>query len=408
MILVEWIVSSVFTYIYTYFALQGRTSFNFLPVLYWDVCYLIYLFPILGIKIKTIETSYKFINYSIVILTFLGVLSLVPLSENLIYLVRNYSAQSSSILEMYEDKMDVDNKVNLISWMSPIGLFLHNIISKFTYPALILFFIITTKRTYISGKRFLIIICLFANTICFTLNGSGRGGVVEFFLVTVILFILFRKIIILKISRTMQILVLFAVVGIVSCMVVLSLIRSNSVANEGEEWIVTSLYLGEGQVNFFEDMWNCKVSAQGDYNFSYIKDLFGFDTFTNYLERREFWNISKVGYDPVRFYTFIGCWFADLKYFTIIFILVISWLFHKMIKKCNGIFNPISLFAVFVYLDILVMGFSIFNFMIYPKFRQTIVSFIYLSILYYITKGKNNGGRNHSVLSSSVSSVQGE
>lgn len=389
LIIAEWIVSSVFTLIYTYFVLEGYVSFNYWPVLYWDICYLIYLFPVLKIDIQNIDVSDKYINYSIKILTFLGVLSLLPLWENLVHLIQNYSDQSSAILEMYEDKMNVTNTKNLITWLSPIGKILHDFVSKFTFSGLLLFFIIATKREYIPKAKLLLFFSFFFNTICYTLNCSGRGGVVEFALVVVVLYILFRKLIILEISKTIQIAVSSGVVGIVMCMVILTVIRTDShVGNEGEYWLSTSLYLGEGQVNFFENMWNCKASAQGDYCFSFIKSVLGFDTFIDYRERREYWNINIVGYDPVRFYTFIGGWFADLKLFTILFIFILSSLLYKRLKKCNGTFDPITLYMIFIYLDILVMGFSIFNFMVYSKFRSVVTMFVYLYILKILSGDK--------------------
>ena len=390
LILAEWIVSSVFTLIYTYFVLGGYVTFNFWPVLYWDICYLIYLFPVLKIDIQYIDVSDKFVNYSINILTLFGVLSILPLCENLVYLIQNYSSQSSSILEMYEDKMDVTNKENLINWLSPIGSFLHNFISKFTYLGLLLFFIIATKREFIPSSKLILFFSFFFNTICYTLNCSGRGGVVEFALVAIVFYILFRNRIKLEISKTMKMAILSGVVGIVICMVILTMMRTDShVEREGEYWLSSSLYIGEGQVNFFENMWNCTASAQGDYSFSYIKSVFGFDTFVDYLERREYWNMSRVGYDPVRFYTFIGSWFAALKLYTILFIFIISSLLYKRLKKCNGTFDPITLYLIYIYIDILVMGFSIFNFMVYSKFKSAVMMFVYLYILKILSKDKN-------------------
>ena len=388
LILIEWTVSSVCSYVYTFFFLLGQTHFDFWPVLYFDLCYFIFLFPVLGLKIEQIEVSEKFVNYSVKILTVIGILSILPLVENLIYLVKNYSEQSSSIIEMYQDKMDVDNTQNLITWLSPLGLFLHNLIAKFTYPGLIILFVIATKRVYITPIRLFIICCLFANTVCYTLNSSGRGGVAEFVLIALVFFILFRKSIVLQVSRRLKILILLTAFGIVACMVILTMFRAESVGREGEEIFFTCGYLGEGSVNFFEDMWYCRASAQGDYSFSYIKNLFGFDTFINFLERREYWNYGRVGYDPLRFYTFIGSWFADLRFYTIILVLLLSILFKRMLNRANGTFNILSLYAIYIYLDILIMGFSVFPFMNFYSFRQVVINFLYIYFLYYITKEK--------------------
>ena len=391
LVLIEWTVSSVFTYVYTILVLEGYLTFNFLPVLYWDLCFLIYLFPLLGIKIEDINVSNKFVDVSIKVLTILGILSILPLVENLFHLISNYASQSSAIVEMYEDKMDVDNKANLITWLSPLGMYLHNLVAKFTFPGLVLLFIIATKKEYIPTSRLVVILCLYVNTISFALNNSGRGTVVEFFLITFAFFILFREKIILNIPRTLRLSVLSVVGGIIACMVILTMLRSGGdEADTFDTWAGISLYLGEGQVNFFENMWESKTSTLGDYSFSYVKDLFGFETFQNYLDRRDYWNESRVGYDPVRFYTFIGGWFSDLRHFTILFVIIISFLFLKMLRRSNGVFTPLSLYAIYIYIDIILMGFAFFNFMVYAKFRQAVVAFIYLFVLYHFTKAKKD------------------
>lgn len=384
-ILVEWLISCIFTYVYTYFRLETDVDFDFLPVLYWDVCYLIYLFPVLGIEVRKIDASDKFVEYSIIFLMFLGILSLLPFYENLVYLIKNYAIQSSTILEIYEDKMDVYNKANLVTWLSPISVAIQNLILKFNYSALIIFFIIISKREYISNIKLLLFACYFFNSICYSLNYSGRGAFVEFALVASVFYLIFRDIIVLRISTIAKVSFLSGLIGATICLLILTVIRVGSDSDNVEYWLSASLYLGEGQVNFFEHMWNCKASAQGDYNFSFIKDILGLDTFTDYLRRREYWCYSRVGYDPVRFYTFIGGLFADLRYYTILFILFLSYFFYRMLRKCDGKYSLLSLYMIYVYLDILVMGFSIFNFMVYSKMRQVIVNVLYLFIFIILT-----------------------
>lgn len=385
LVLVEWLISCIFTYIYTYFLLEANVDFDFLPVLYWDVCYLIYLFPVLGLEVRKIDASEKFVEYSITLLTIFGVLSLLPFYENLVYLVENYSKQSSAILEMYEDKMDVHNKANLVTWLSPISVFIQNLILKFTYPGIILFFIIATKREYISNIKILLFACFFFNYICFSLNCSGRGAFVEFVLIFSAFYSMFRNLIILQISTAIKISILNGIIGVIICMIILTIIRVGDDSDDVEYWLSASLYFGEGQVNFFEHMWNCKASAQGDYNFSFIKDLLGLDTFTDYLMRREYWNFSRVGYNPVRFYTFIGGLFADLRYYTMLFILFSSCFFYRMLRNCNGKYSLLSLYIIYIYMDILVMGFSIFNFMVYASMRQIIINVLYLFVFIILT-----------------------
>lgn len=389
-VIIEWTFCSCISYAYAYFYLLGQVSFNYLPVVYWDLCYLIYLFPVLGVNIAEVKVSEKFVSYSLVILTIIGILAIIPFFENLSYVVKNYSSQHDTVMEMYQNKMDVYNKKQLISWMSPLGLFLHNIIFKFTYAVLLLFFIVSTKKPNIPKTTLVLLFCFFANSLCFILCQSGRGGIVEFLFTSTIFWLLFRKIIILRISKSFLIAAFTGVIGIFSAIVILTLIRTgDSESNDfTTTWLSLSLYLGEGQVNFFQDMWDCKVSAQGDYCFSYIKNILGLDTFTNYLERREYWNYQRVGYDPVRFYTFIGSFFADLKYFTIVFMSIISFLFSKMIQKKHGILNPLLIYSVYIYLVIIIMGFSIFNYMTYNKFRELVICFLSFFVLYLVTKEK--------------------
>src|SRR5690606_34663862 len=98
------------------------------------------------------------------------------------------------------------------------------------------------------------------------------------------------------------------------------------------DWI--SLYIGEGMLNFNDQMWNIARTMKGDNSFSLFKDFIGMDTFTDNLQRRAYWS-QRTGISSNIFYTHIGDFFGDfgmLGAIVIISIIVLIFLKHTKFK----------------------------------------------------------------------------
>lgn len=72
----------------------------------------------------------------------------------------------------------------------------------------------------------------------------------------------------------------------------------------------TSLYLGEGLLNFNEYVWNMKKSTEGDVGFLYYKKMLGYDRLEDDYHRRRYWE-SRSGIPQHIFYTYIGVFVED-------------------------------------------------------------------------------------------------
>lgn len=128
-------------------------------------------------------------------------------------------------------------------------------------------------------------------------------------------------------------------------------------------------------------MWYTNAFTEGDNCFSFFKNLFGLDTFIDYLERREYWG-PRTGVDPVRFYTFIGDIYSDLSYFVIPLLLLIVYYLRRMVVNKN----VVSLFKVYLLYSwgyICVTGITCYTLKTY----QSMIDFIFsLFIIYIISK----------------------
>ena len=341
-----WTFSSLASIVYGT-ALNLLDDLRVMPYAFLFVCLLVSFYPfyrndksINGITIG----NWKMFKYVIV---GLGVISVLPFLENLIHVLTTYkSSNSDAISDLYYEKMSGDfDRAKYINWFSLPGRIGNSINLKFQNCSLFLLFIyLCTKE---NNKKIILLLLVSAlNPVLYQLNMSGRSSLVWFFLMSVLLFFIFYGFIQKK-TRTLIVKVgLVALAAGVFLISILTLARYNN--NEGANsisllaWV--SLYIGEGSLNFNNDMWDIKVLTQGDNCFNFFKNILGFDTFTDVLERREYWG-PKTGINPVRFYTFIGDIFSDIYFFVLPFIFIISVFLRRLINKSS---SP-SLFTLYLY-----------------------------------------------------------
>lgn len=378
-----WLVSFISSCIYAQFGLFGMVDIQYTAVIYFDACILIYLYPLIvnhtniycNIPENTIRVCER-------LLLVLGVLFTVPFFENVIQFINTFSAPSDSILDVYSDKMDVDNTIEVVTWLDPVSLQITKTFGRFNRISLPLLFVIFTKRDYIPYKYYFFYFVAVFTPILGDINTSGRSVFAFFIISVVVLYFLFKNSLAIKIPKPLLI-AAFSIIGIsVVGIVTISTIRSDAYNAEG--WIWTSLYFGEGSVRFLDQMWNIKCSMLGDNSFSYFTSLLGFDAVTDVLQRRVVWNESVTGVDPIRFYTFIGDWFGDLGvYFTLPFIVILSYCINRYLKKDSH--GLVGVFLVYIYIYIFAVGFTYYCFKAYYGQYSVVFSVI---VLYIITKFK--------------------
>lgn len=379
MSIIIWLFSGICTIIYTLNLLGGWTEFNLMPILFFDICLLIYIYPLIKVNVSNINITSQTIDNIERLMLILGLIAFLPFVEHSIYMVNTYSVASNNIVDMYEDKMD--GKANIITWLDPLAYFFYGIIGNFQYIMVFLLFILFCKKKSIKKWKLMLYGIAVLTPILGSINTSGRGSLFFFLISLCILYSLFKNVIIIRIPKTMKIFFLGIIVAFISSVILITILR-----NEGADydaWIWSSLYFGEGQINFFQDMWKIRTFTEGDNCFSYFKHILGFDTFINYLDRREFWNITKTGVDPVRFYTFIGDWFSDIGYFTIILVALLS-MWIASIRRKNK-WNILNLYAIYMYCYVICTGFTYFSLKTYYNTYHVVLGAI---IIFLSTKIK--------------------
>ena len=341
-----WAISSVASIIY-YSALPynyGRVEI--FPYLFLLICLLFSFHPFYtrDDDIKNISIGNKKLFHMIIIV--LGVVSVLPFLENLVHIISTYGATNTdSLADVYSDKMSGDfDRSKYIDWFSFVGRIGNSINLKFQYCSLFLFFLYLC----IPGKKklytFLLLLSV-TNPVLYQLGMSGRSTLVFTFLRAVLLFLIFRSFLDGKLKRMI---IKYGLITLAAGVLLLSIItlaryRTNAGANSISLMAWVSLYIGEGSLNFNNNMWYTNALTEGDNCFSFFKSLLGIETFTDYLERRAYWG-PRTGVDPVRFYTFVGDIYSDFSYFVLPLLLFIGVFLRKMVIHKNAV----TLFKVYL------------------------------------------------------------
>lgn len=376
-------VSSVFSVIFSAFFEPRDISIQ--SVAFFDLCFLLCLFSLTNFKYEKVRVKKYEVDNFYHFLFLLGIISILPLIENTIYVVHSYFNNSSdSVIDMYNAKMDVDTDAkSLVTWMSAPGRILNSIINKFTQLSYVLFFIVLSNKK-LKTKYLMLCFIPILNALMYAIARSGRGAVVFAVLYMVFLYLLFKDYIGEELKHKLK-KAFIVVFGFFACvLVMLTIIRHANSVTDKTMLVSVSLYLGEGQVRFFDEMWNIHVNTAGDNSFSFFKYIFGEDTFVNNLERREYWNINKTGVDPRFFYTFIGDIYSDLGKYSILLYGIVFFVIRKCLKR------PISIctfYILCVFCYILINGITIYPFKIYALTSNV---FIGLIVLFVLTKIHTN------------------
>jgi len=81
-------------------------------------------------------------------------------------------------------------------------------------------------------------------------------------------------------------------------------------AHDKTIWGWTSLYLGEGLLNYNEYAWNMRCPTEGDVTMLYYKKALGYNRIVDDYHRRSFWAV-RTGIPQNIFYTHIGAFVED-------------------------------------------------------------------------------------------------
>ncbi len=124
----------------------------------------------------------------------------------------------------------------------------------------------------------------------------------------------------------------------------------------------TSLYIGEGLLNFNEYVWNMRGTTEGDVGFLYYKNLLGYDRVKDDYHRRQYWS-SRTGIPQHIFYTYIGVFVEDFTPIGALFIFsLISYLLCGKIKIRNGTIAIHDAYLLIILFYVIANGYSYYAF----------------------------------------------
>ena len=362
-LLFAWLLSSAFSIMFYVDDPTKHPDITLIPYLYLQICFLISIYPIARFNEESLaDITVARPKWLLYLMVLLSVVSILPFIENLIHLLFAYSKDNSDILfDMYIDKMSNDVDVQLVTWLSYPGKLCNAVTLRFEYlTPLLLFYYLTQEKI---NKYLLtgLILALF-NPVVHGFSVASRGAMVLLALNLIFLFILFRKQIPYK--RRKKILITGSILfflGLIS-LSVLTIVRFKGHEIQNTMLSFVSLYIGEGSVNFSNLMWdNLREHTQGDNSFSFFKQILGFDTFSNYLDRREYWGEGKVGIPVHIFYTYIGDWFSDLGVIGTLSLVIFLSVLVRKITKVNDSISLLSLYGFMIFCNIILQGFTYFT-----------------------------------------------
>lgn len=379
-----WAFSSIASIVFYSALPYNYEKIGIFPYLFLFICLLVSFYPfyIKDNDIKKISIGNKKLFNTIIII--LGVVSALPFMENLVHIISTYGATNTdSLADAYSDKMSSDfDRSNFINWFSFVGRIGNSINLKFQYCSLFLLFLYLCMPE--KKKLYIFLLLLSAiNPILYQLGMSGRSTLVFTFLRAILLFLMFRTFLDDKLKRMI---IKYGFITLVAGVLLLSIItlaryRTNAGANSISLMAWVSLYIGEGSLNFNNNMWYTNALTEGDNCFSFFKSLLGMDTFTDYLERRDYWG-PRTGVNPVRFYTFVGDIYSDFSYLVLPLLLFVSVFLRKMVVNKNVV-TLFRVYLLYLWGYICVTGITFYTL---KTFQATIDFMFGLFVVYIISK----------------------
>lgn len=385
-------VSIIFAERINYWGISGLTvnlsklsisSYGFL-----FVCTFICIFPFLknakeiNNNVITIGGDFRIINYFIYFSTpfiLIAFCSLLYLSIHTNPLI---------LSDIYEDTISGSSSIfDQLGWINKKAVIYISLLS-FMWP--LLFFVKLLDKN--SPRVAFIPLLGLLSSLLVSYTCAARVGMVKSILYFIILLLLFKNSLSRSIFKKITMTLFACSLVIILLLSYITLSRFGDSKMDILSWL--SLYAGEGCMRFSEYAWNISDTTNGDTNFSLIKSIFGFDTFTDSIERRDYYNM-RLHVPTHIFYTFIGDLYFDLGLVgTFIFVCLFSYTTHVLIKNIL-LKKSISILSVFVisYIALLiVLGFT-YNI---SKTFESQVKFVVIIIILLLINNLKIGSKNNS------------
>ena len=382
-------ISSSFFYFF-YSPILPKLSLEAIP--YFAFGLVLMLIPLLSFRqeqVSNIEIK-PYISIIALSSTVFGVVSLLPLLENIYYSITH------PVLNSFQDAHALTNDGESIGNLSFIGLKLNNFVSHFSDTfGLCLCVLLTERKKYKKN-----IIWLFIAIFELVLQGMICGGRVtafyQFFTIIlpyILLYRFYKKADRLLYNKTGMI-----VVGCLATVLIVSSIfkfegKDTTYVNVGENQVLfasNTVYFGEAPVRFAAYAWEqLKHNTNGHYMFDHIVRHIDGIVFESNIENRA-WAENHAGLMyPQVFYGIPGFAYIDFGYTGgIVFLVLFAFFFHSRIKTIKGNIPVYRLIILVIYLKILVM-----SIMYFPYCNSKIQDLLYMYFFYLIIKKQTKSQR---------------
>ena len=346
------------------------------PILYIISCVLISLAP-LFIHAKSISriSIAKYVDNNGYIQYFL-LFSSPIIAWALVELLLNVTnTGTSSLVSIYENR-------ELKLRTSEIGHICVGYTRLFEYLWPILFFYCISLRGFYAKIAYVALL----GTFCMCIDGylsASRASIVRQVMYFAIIFYLCKNRLPYKFVSSFE-KVGITLLCIISSFLLLITVSRFSIGNTQVDLLTwMSLYPGEGVMRFCQYVWDlCQVSS-GDTNFAYIKDMLGLDTYTNLLDRRDYYEF-RLGIPTSIFYTYIGDICIDFgKYWALLFFCLLSVGINMLIstsvrRRC---YTFVDIYLLGLYILMIVYGVMYFFCKTYIAQSRVIISLIIILLM---------------------------
>ena len=321
---------------------------QFVPLLYIYICFIIYLLPIKSLPyIKDANSKYELRPFKILLYLglFLGVLSIIPLIENL---SRIGNLDFNSMADAYNDNQveSVDTRGHL----SGVGHFCNGVLLWFRPIILPLFFYLICF--YRNNKYVVVLLSLaYINNVLPSIMHGGRGGLFSVITGIFLNFVIFYK------YFSPQTMVLVKRVGVISLSVVIFMLFGMTLARaEGDSNMMFDQifrYQGEGFVNFAETGWFVKTHTEGHSIFNGTGYTF-WRYISDYFDSRDYMQLSTIANIKMWvYYTAFGDYYIDFGFWGgLLCDSIIALLFYYSIKSRETMFSSIILINMYLSIGI--------------------------------------------------------
>jgi oligosaccharide repeat unit polymerase len=346
------------------------------PILYIVSCVLISLYPLflhaksiskIGVAKYADKNGYiqYFLLFSLPILLW-GFAEL---------LFNTLNTRTSSLAMIYEDR-ELKLKTTTIGHIC-VG---YTRLFEYLWP--ILFFYCISLKGFYAKIAYIALL----GTFCMCIDGyvtASRAAIIRQVMYFIVIFYLCKNRLSLKfVSRFKKVGVVFLCI-IVSFLMLITVSRFSSGNNKVDLLTWMSLYSGEGVLRFCQHIWDLSNTSYGDTNFSFIKDLMGLDTYTNLLDRRDYYELH-FGIPTKIFYTYVGDLCIDFgKYWTLFFLCLLSIGINMLIKASirRRYYTFIDVYLLGLYILMIVYGVMYFFCKTYISQSKVFIGLIIISLM---------------------------